>query len=280
MKKFMKVCAILALILIVSGVAMATISGAILGPIAFSQLRSYLQGLDMEAYYNLEDHMSFDSYYTVFQGDTEQSFSAEEVQSLNVNAGACQLVIDQSPDDKFHVEVQQAGKYQGYVNGKKLYIKAAGKTRLGGGNDVCRIRLCVPEAFIFEEIELSLGAGQITGKTDLQVQNMEIELGAGEIDLSALTAGELEAEVGMGALTVKGDIRQKAKIECAMGSIQMTLAGSKSDYNYQVETAAGDVNIGGQSFAGVAGEWNMSNDSTRDVSVECAMGSIIISFLE
>lgn len=280
MKKFMKVCAILALVFLTVGTAMVVFVGAIKGPVVLSQLGSYLQELDYGEYLNFDVNISFDPNFTVFQGNTEQSFSAEEVRDLCVDAGACQLVIEQSEDEEFHVKVEGAGKYQGYVRGNTLYIKAAGNTRLFGGNDAGRICLSVPEQLSFEQVNLSLGAGQISGTADLQTENIEIELGAGEITLSKLTAEKLDAEVGMGSLTVKGDIQQKADVECAMGSIQMTLAGSKSDYNFQVESAAGEVSIGGQSFGGVAGEWGISNDAPRDINVECAMGSILITFTD
>ena len=280
MKKFMKVCGILALVLIVAGFAMALVSGAIGGPIIYSQLKSSLQNLDSGAFFDIENNMAFDTNYTVFQGDTEQSFAAEDVRVLDVEAGACQLVIEESEDEEFHVNVQGAGKYQGYLKGNTLCIKGVRGTALGNGGQECRISLAVPKGTSFQEIELSLGAGQVSGKTELSAERMKIELGAGEITLSGLTAEEFEAEVGMGALTVHADIQKTADVECAMGSIAMFLAGAKTDYNYQVEAAAGEVNIGGQSISGVAGEWNISNDAPRDINVECAMGSIAISFEE
>lgn len=278
MKKFMKVCGILSLVLIVVGFVMALVSGIIGGPIIYSQLRSSLQSLDSGVSFGIDNDMIFDTNHTVFQGDTEQSFAAEDVKQLNVEAGACRLVIGESEDGEFHVSVQGAGKYQGYLKGDTLCIKGVRSNVLGNAGQECSIRLAVPNGVSFREIALSLGAGQISGEADLSTERMEIELGAGEITLSGLTAEEFKAEVGMGALTVYGDIQRKADVECAMGSIVMTLAGAKTDYNYQVEAAAGEVNIGGQSIGGVAGEWNVSNDAPRDINVECAMGSINIAF--
>lgn len=280
MKKFMKVCAILALILVVVGFAMALVAGAIQGPITYSQLKSSIQGLDSGVRFEVEDNISFDKNNTVFEGDTEQSFSAEDVSALEVEAGACLFSIEESEDEDFHVKVQGAGKYQGYVSDGTLHIRVVRTTALVNGSGECKLCLSVPKEFLFEQVELSLGAGQIKGNADLQAEQIEIELGAGEIELSGLTAKAMEAEVGMGALILKGDIRESADLECAMGSIEMTLAGEASDFNYQVELAMGDVQLGDRSYSGMAGEWDIDNNAAKEINVECGMGSISVSFAE
>lgn len=280
MKKFMKVCSILALILVTLGMSMVVIVIAVRGPVVLSQLGSYLSTLDYGAYFEPKVEISFNPNSDILKGDITQDFDADAVQNLIVEAGACQLAIEQSPDGEFHVEVEHADKYQGFVAGDSLCLNMVGNTKSYDEDSVGRICLYVPEQFSFKEAKISLGAGQINGKTDLQVKDMEIALGAGEIRLSALTVEKLQAQVGAGSLIFKGDIGQKADVECAMGNVEMTLNGSKNDYNYEVEAAAGDVNVGGQSFGGLAGKWGIENDAPRDIDVECAMGSVFIKFAE
>ncbi|MDE7114318.1 MAG: DUF4097 domain-containing protein, partial [Acetatifactor sp.] len=132
----------------------------------------------------------------------------------------------------------------------------------------------------FEDVELSLGAGQIDWQSTLGASEVEIELGAGDINLADLTVDKLTAEVGMGSLEVTGDIREKADVNCAMGNIDLTLAGAENSFNYEVEVAAGNVTIGGKTYSGLAKEKDIDNDALRDISVECAMGNISISFNE
>lgn len=297
MKKFMKTCAILALILIVMGMGMALVSGAIHGPITLAQLRKSvywdddfqeslegqivagLEHLDSGQRYELEEHVNFDSDNPIYEGDTEQTFSASEIRDLEIEAGACGLEVKDSEDGDFHVKVQSAGSYQGYVKNGTLHIRSIRRTTWGDGIK-CLITVYVPVDFTFEDVELSLGAGQIDWKSAMRASEVEVELGAGEIALANLTAGKLTAEVGMGSLEVAGDIREEADVTCAMGNVDLELAGAESSFNYKVEVAAGNVTIGGKPYSGLAKEKDIDNNALKDISVECAMGNISVSFTE
>ncbi len=188
------------------------------------------------------------------------------------------MTMKESEDGDFHVNVENAGGYQGYVKSGNLCIRGISKTTVGIEAQSCVIQLFVPSNFLFEEMELFLGAGQISANADLSADNMQIELGAGEIILDSLTANELEAEVGMGSLEITGDIIETADVECAMGNILLSLVGEETDFNYRLDVAAGDVSIGDRSFGGMAEERDIDNNASKDIGVECAMGSICIDF--
>lgn len=298
MKKFMRNCAILAGVMIVLGFGMALTVAVLKGPSVIVGLRdsvvdwkasvpwgelgddilSGLEDLDSGIRYELEDNIVFDSKYSVLNGNFNQSFSADSVKNLEVEMGACEFILEESEDEEFHVEVGDAGKYQGYVSGNTLYLRGMSKTSIGKMDKGCVIHLYIPADHEFEKIEFSLGAGQISSETSLQVRNMEIELGAGQITLDSVTANTLDAEVGMGSLEFTGDIRKKADVECAMGSIQLGLVGEETDFSYQLEMAAGEISIGDRSYGGIAGETYIDNNATKEIDIECAMGSIDISF--
>ena len=293
MKKFMKTCAILALVLIVVGMGLALVAGAIQGPITWAELKKSaywdkeslenqivagLEHLDSGQRYELEEHVNFDNDHPIYEGDTEQTFSAAEIRDIEILAGACSIEVKDSEDEDFHIKVQKAGSYQGYIKGDTLHVRSVRKTTWG--DTKCLIKLYVPADFTFEDVELSLGAGQIDWQSVLRASEVEIELGAGDINLTDLTADKLKAEVGMGSLEVTGDIREKADASCAMGNIDLTLVGEENSFNYEVEVAAGNVIIGGKTYSGLAKEKDIDNNALRDISVECAMGNISISFYE
>lgn len=261
MKKFMKVSAIIALIFIVTGFVMVLTAGVIKGPAVYVKLRDSLQD-------------------SPDKRNTEQSFKAGSVTKLNVEAGACQIEFVPSRDGDFHVTVQGADGYDCYVEENTLCINGVPDHVVKLVKDRGKIILAVPEGYSFEQIELSLGAGQITGNAELSAEKVEIELGAGDISLSALNTDSLDAEVGMGSLALWGDIRREADVECAMGTVEMQLAGTATDFNYQIEIVSGSVNIGGQSVGAMAQERDIDNDAPKDFRLECAMGSIDLTFLE
>lgn len=297
MKKFMTTCAILALILIVVGMGMALVAGAIQGPITFAQLKnsiywdddfpeslenqivSGLEHLDSGQRYELEEHVNFDSDNPIYEGDIEQTFTAAEIRDMEIEVGACGLEVKDSEDGDFHIKVQNAGSYQGYVEDGTFHIRSIRRTGWGDGIK-CRIKLYVPENFTFENVELSLGAGQIKWESTVHTSDMEIEVGAGEIVLSELAVGKLSAEVGAGSFEAVGDIRENADVTCAMGNIDLELAGAEDSFNYKVDVAMGNVTIDGKSYSGLAKEKDIDNNASKDISVECAMGNISISFRE
>ena len=298
MKKFMRNCAILAGVLIGLGLVMSLTAAAIKGPSVVAGLKesvvgwkdsvywedwgddflSGLEDLDSGIRYEIGDNIIFDSEFSVLQGNSNQDFSADGVSKLDVEMGACEFVLEESEDEDFHVEVRSAGKYQGYVSGGALYLRGMSKTSIGKADKGCEIHLYIPANHTFDKIELSLGAGEISSETALQVGKLEIELGAGQIILDSVAANTLDAEVGMGSLNYTGDIGNKANVECAMGSVELELAGEETDYNYRLQVAAGEVGIGKRSYGGVAGETRIDNNAAKEIEVECAMGSIDISF--
>jgi len=98
--------------------------------------------------------------------------------------------------------------------------------------------------------------------------------------LKQFEAGKLNAEVGMGSLEASGDIRSNANLECAMGSIDLKLAGKETDFNYNFEGAMGSVTVGKSEYSGIAQERSVDNDAAKDLELECSMGSITVKFTE
>ena len=297
MKKFMKTCAILALIMIVAGIVMTGMAGAIKGPEVIATARDYISDgidkLDSGVRFDIETDMEFDNDAPVLAGAVQQTYSVNEVKNLDVEVGTCELIIGQSQDADIHVNVDGAGNYQGYLSDGTLCLKLIRPTEIGAtlstGEDginlnldaaACELQLLLPADYAFEEVALSMGAGTVDATIPFCADNLEIELAAGEVTVSNLQVGKLSAEVGAGALTLSGIISEKADLQCGMGDLTLNLNGAKEDFNYEVEVAAGEVTIGNESFGGIAGEREIDNNASADINVECAMGSVEITFTE
>ena len=297
MKKFMKTCAILALIMIVAGIVMTGAAGAIKGPAVISAAKDYISNginqLDSGVRFDIDTDMDFYSDAPVLTGEVQQTYSVNEVKNLEVEVGTCEFIIGQSEDADIHVNVEGAGNYQGYLSDGTLCLKLIRATEVGAtlstddegfnlqlDTAACKMQLLLPTDFTFENVTLSLGAGAVDATSPLDAQSLEIELAAGEVTFSDLDVNQLNAEVGAGSLTLSGNIAEEANLECGMGELTLNLNGVKNDYNYEVEVAAGEVTIGNESFGGIAGEREIDNNASTDINVECAMGSVEITFTE
>ena len=274
MKKFMKTCGISAAVMIVAGLVMVLIAGAVKGPEVLGALGNYalntIEKLDSDGHFDLDDVMNMESEVPVLVGSAAQTYTATEIVKLDAEVGACQLSILPSEDQNLHVHTEGIGSYQGYVEDGTLHLNAM--------SSAGEIKLFVPADFYFEEVKLSIGAGAISGSSSWETGTLEVELAAGEVKLSNVEVGSLNAEVGAGAMAYEGSILKEADVECGMGEINLKLDDSQADYNYDVEVAAGEVTIGSESFGGIAGERNINNNAAKNINVECAMGSIEVAF--
>lgn len=325
MKKFMKGCGITALVLLILGLIMAVVAGSIQGRTTIEDVVESVTGGRVKLHlvpwedewgitigdnvfsdfiernsdmkFDIGDNINFDKSFEIFKGDMDKSLLGNGVQNLDIEASGCLFTVERSEDDNFYMEGTNIGKAQGFVKNQTLYVKVyqSGKVSI---NDIktCRITLYVPENSSFDEVEIEVGAGQLkladilakelsaevgAGEmilSDIIVDNIEASVGMGRVSLDNVQVQTLDAEVGMGSLELQGDILQKADLECSMGSIEMTLNGKEEDFNYYLEGAMGNVSIGRDSFSGFAQERTIQNNADKSINVECAMGNINISF--
>lgn len=351
MKRFMKGCAITALIFWVTGMVLAVVGGRIAGDMAIARaveqatkgkvridsdsVRSWGRhglggwildmmdlhfdgstdtidevagsamdyGYDEGRYDDMDwpedDHeVEFSSDKHVFNGDVERFCPGKDIRNLDIDIGGCWLQTADSPDGNLYLEAEDAYKFQGYVDGDTLYVKSTSKLPSDAWD--CRITLYLPRDYRFHEVEVELGAGQmdfgtlyadsaslevgagqITVYDRAEVSNLEVSVGVGSIDLGTLEADELEVEVGMGAFVVtEADIRRGADVNCSMGSVDMTVRGRESDFNYELECAMGAINLGEWEYAGLGQEKKIDNGASREVKLECSMGYIDMRFME
>lgn len=201
---------------------------------------------------------------------------------------------------------------------KIQYIRSYRFFRLWGGDDFskAKISLYLPKGMTFDTIDMELGAGTMKSDIDLIAEEINLEAGAGTFEMEGLEARDIDISVGAGSFEIGridadelsmeagageiiadqiavrdldldvaagsfqliGSISGNADIECAAGSVELILEGEESDYNYDVECAMGDVSIGSNSFSGLISERYVNNGSNRKVNVDCATGSVSISF--
>lgn len=194
-----------------------------------------------------------------------------------------------------YVQVESAGKVQCYVDGDTLYLKALKKVS-DWKNNGGRVTLYLPANAQFDEVKINLGAGILeadavcadeailkvgAGRITVErllVQDCRLEVGAGEIVVNGMDVNSLETEVGMGGAILSGNIHESMDADCSMGSIEMSLAGAQTDYNYDLQAAMGTVSIAGQEYSGLAAEKYMDNQADTDLYIKCAMGDVDISF--
>ena len=249
--------------------------------------------------YELDDSDFYDDDYEVLKGGSATVYPDmnAEIKELDIDVGGCSFETRISDTGEFYVKTRGMDKVQAYEKKGVLHIKSL-NTRVRLSSNYGKIILYVPEGQYFDEVEIDLGAGEMTfddleaGKVSMEVgagviqckniraSKLKASVGMGQIELKDMDIDELEAEIGMGELTGSGMINKSADLECSMGNLDLTLAGSARDYNYKLEAAAGHVDIGRDSFSGLATDRWVNNNASKTLDIECSMGNVSIRFTE
>ena len=237
----------------------------------------------------------FEKEYPVESGNVENTFEAAAVVGLDVELGGCLLEITEASQNIIKVETENIGKFQAYLKEGKLYLKATRKAKEDASG--CSIKLYLPAGYYYQEMELTVGAGQIwadhlnANKVHLEVgagqimvdsvsaDELEVSAGAGDIDLKQMTTGFLEADVDAGRLQAIGQVSGDIEGECAVGSLELNLSGFLKDYNYLLDCAAGNIYLDGEKYSSAIGqERKIDHGANRTMDLDCAVGNIRIVF--
>lgn len=121
--------------------------------------------------------------------------------------------------------------------------------------------------------ELEHGAGAIT-ISNSQFDKTEINGGAGEFKVLSSRLNDLDLAAGVGRAVIEAEITGRSKIECGIGEIDIKLIGSEEDYKIIAENGIGSLKIKGNS---VSNE-KTYGDGRNVIEVEGGIGSIKVDF--
>ena len=310
MKKFMKMCFVLALVLIIVGSVLYMLGRGRNGREIMDEmlwdagdwvdLGNLFEGGGSAgefAGYELDEISMFDSDHTTWKGNLEKQLIGQGgVEQLVLDIGGSMVEIKDSDDENIYIEGKSIGKMQAYVEGNVLYVRSVRPANLAEEIKNSKIILYLPEDCSMNMISVSLGAGQLQ-LGDMKVDNMqasigagqllmedmdigwlEVSLGAGELRADDVTVQTLSASIGAGNMEFSGAINESADISCSMGNVSMELEGEKQDFNYQLSCVAGNMNIDGDSFAGAAMDRTINNGADKYMDIDCSMGNVEVDF--
>lgn len=244
------------------------------------------------------DEDMYDKRYPVMEGDVSRQFLGREITGLRLELGGALFETAASSDGSFYLTTENVRKYQCYVSEGVLCLKAVSSHMFEFRGNDRQITLYIPQGQYFEQVDIELGAGRVkadglrAGTVNMNVGAGEIlagkiaadvcnvNVGAGRVRLPKMDMGSFNAKVGMGELVGSGSVRKSAGLECAMGNMELALAGSQKDFNYRLAVALGHLHLGKSSFSGLAQELELWNEASKSMDIDCAMGNMTVRFME
>ncbi|XCP86294.1 DUF4097 family beta strand repeat-containing protein [Roseburia hominis] len=135
----------------------------------------------------------------------------------------------------------------------------------------------IPQNLHLTRAELELG-GCDANFTGLTADEVTIQSGATDCDLENVIFGTLNAEVGAGDLDLSGTISGDITARCGAGDMDLKLTGKETDYNYSLKCGAGEIEINGHEYGGLASAKKIDHGSSKTIDIACGAGDVTIEF--
>ena len=224
---------------------------------------------------NVQYHSS-DIDWDALDGNTvDMDFASD----LEISLKYDELLIQEYDGDKIRVNVANDAKNDVVVKETSGKITIT-DTRSGNVKKKKQIKVIVPSGKDFDTVSLGVDMGTIDLECDLKVQELSMEVGAGEFSgYGNITAAYCDLQVGAGTLDIDQLDIQKLNADCGAGEIDMVVTGKEKDYNYDLSCGMGEIDLEDSEYSGLGIEKNISNEGARkDMVLECGMGEIDVEF--
>lgn len=229
-------------------------------------------------------------------------FSVGQVKNMDFDIDAANLVFEENmDDDNIRVELNR-GKLSYYtclLDGDTLKVKYNGnhhnqlKDYVRG---TTRITVSIPKEMRFETLNLNIGAadadfemlditcnqlfidvgaGSVSADSFVVDGQMEITIGAGDVDIEDGTYQDVKLDVGVGEMSLGGKVNGNITGHSGMGSLDLELRGNETDYNYDLSCGLGELEVNGTSYSSISGSRKVSNQGAiGTIRLDCGMGNI------
>ena len=224
---------------------------------------------------NVQYHSS-DIDWDALDGNTvDMDFASD----LEISLKYDELLIQEYDGDKIRVNVANDAKNDVVVKETSGKITIT-DTRSGNVKKKKQIKVIVPSGKDFDTVSLGVDMGTIDLECDLKVQELSVEVGAGEFSgYGNITAAYCDLQVGAGTIDIDQLDIQKLNADCGAGEIDMVVTGKEKDYNYDLSCGMGEIDLEDSEYSGLGIEKNISNEGARkDMVLECGMGEIDVEF--
>lgn len=219
----------------------------------------------------------------------DENQEVEEFSKMKLDISASNLTI-KLEGNSYKVETYQIPKNT-KIESKDGILEIKSNKKLNKSDSKSSITIYLPEGVELEEADIQVGAG-IVDIAGLIAKNVEFNFGAGNVNMQNITvknntkiecgAGQAiiknselanaNIEAGVGKLVYSGDLTGNTQIDCGVGDVELELTGDAEKYAIHTEKGIGDIKINDSSVA---------NDSTigngeNEIDIEGGVGSIDI----
>lgn len=222
---------------------------------------------------------------------------AEKIRELEAILKSCDLNVKVSDGQEISVKISGNTKDQVVVKQDGDTLEIIDKRKNENKMKACKINLTVPRDFKFENVEIELGAGEvdverleakklelISGAGDILMQELivhqeaNVSLGAGKVVVEEATLGDTSIASGAGEASIeKCTLTGDLDMAAGVGDVVLKLTGDENDYNYNLNCGMGELKLFDKKYSSLGKELEIDNDAKYTVSLSGGMGNVKIS---
>lgn len=239
------------------------------------------------------------------RSDAWNEFEADTVKQLKLEADVVEIVFTQSKEnDKISVQLNDGdlNKYDCFAEDGILQVKYGVENHAVYSKKGPELILALPEGIVLEEMDLDIGASELDFETSSIIcdtltmnvgagdvdagyievrKQMEIVIGAGEVDIEGGSFQDIKLDCGVGSISLNGTLSGNLNAHCGMGEIDMKLAGTETDYNYDLSCGMGELTVNDTSYSNIGGSRKVQNEGAdQTITLDCGMGSVELEIYE
>lgn len=219
----------------------------------------------------------------------DENQEVEEFSKMKLDISASNLTI-KLEGNSYKVETYQIPKNT-KIESKDGILEIKSNKKLNKSDSKSSITIYLPEDVELEEADIQVGAG-IVDIAGLIAKNVEFNFGAGNVNMQNITvknnakiecgAGQAiiknselanaDIEAGVGKLVYSGDLTGNTQIDYGVGDVELELTGDAEKYAIHTEKGIGDIKINDSS---VANDSTIGNGENK-IDIEGGVGSIDI----
>lgn len=159
--------------------------------------------------------------------------------------------------------------------------------------DSSTVTVCIPEDLVFDEVDITTGAGLINLET-LTCRELDMELGAGKVEMDNLNVtGDADIDGGAGQIIIhsgnlnnlsfdmgvgEGDVvtvlTGQCDISAGIGALYLTIPGKLEDYTIHTEQGIGRIEVDNMAMKG---HGTIGSGANR-LEIEGGIGNITVDF--
>lgn len=233
----------------------------------------------------------------VYSGDFEAEVPySGSLLELDVEMGVHGLEIVEGNDDRITIRGTNCDRIQCYVKDGILHVKDVGRHKKVYKTTGRTLQLTIPSGIKWAKADLEAGMGYVemwmleareasldadmgyVAVEFLTAEEADLEADMGSVTVGEGNIGELDISASMGSVKVTGTVSGNVEAEADMGSCVLTLRQSVTDFNYEITTSMGSVELNGEEYSGLDKEKLILNGAPRTMELDSSMGSIEIYF--